>query len=152
MTMEAIRRIARQRLGYRSPVYRLAAQTLTDGMTLWREGLATYRQIARLRAAAGDGGKPVAIQFRSLQHPLYLRPGTDDLNAALNNIVRREYGYQPPPHASPEVMVDAGAYIGDTAVFFSTAIPRSRSMPSNQIPKAAPWPNATSPPTAIAST
>jgi hypothetical protein len=37
--MEAIRRIVRQRIGYRSPVYRLTARALTDSMTHWREGL-----------------------------------------------------------------------------------------------------------------
>lgn len=120
--METLRRLVRRRLGYRSPLYRVAARTLTDGMTIWREGLGTYWQTARLRAAAGRVGKPVAVRFRSLQHPLYLRPGTDDLDAALNNIVRHEYGYRC-PDTPPKVMVDAGAYIGDTAVFFLNRYP-----------------------------
>ena len=120
--METIRRLVRQRIGYKSPLYRIAARTLTGGMTLWREGLSTYLQTARLRAAPGKGGTPTAVRFRSLQHPLYLRPGTDDLNAALNNIVRHEYGYLQPA-TPPKVMVDAGAYIGDTAVFFLNRYP-----------------------------
>ncbi len=120
--METLRRLVRRRIGYRSPLYRMAARTLTDGMTLWREGLNTYRQTTRLRAVGGGAGVPVAIRFRSLQHPLYLRPGTDDLNAALDNIVRQEYGYQH-PETPPMVMVDAGAYIGDTAAFFLNRYP-----------------------------
>lgn len=122
MTMETLRRLVRRRIGYRSPLYRIAARTLTDGMTLWREGLGTYRQTARLRADTRGEDTPVAIRFRSLQHPLYLRPGTDDLDAALDNIVRREYGYRR-PDTPPKVMVDAGAYIGDTAVFFLNRYP-----------------------------
>lgn len=117
MTTEIIRRLIRERLGYRSRLYRLAARALTDTMTLWREGLGTYLQVVRLRMASDNMDSPVEVKFRSLAHPLYLRPGTDDLNAVLNNIVRQEYGYQS-PETPPKVMVDAGAYIGDTAVYF----------------------------------
>lgn len=120
--METIRRLVRHRIGYTSPFYRAAARILTDGMTIWREGLGTYWQIARLRESAGRTGALVAISVRSLEHQLYLRPGTDDLKAVLNNIVRREYGYQQ-PDTPPKVMVDAGAYIGDTAVFFLNRYP-----------------------------
>jgi FkbM family methyltransferase len=120
--METIRRLVRQRIGYSSPLYRMAARTLTGSMTLWREGLGTYLQTSRLRATPSNGSVLVEVRFRSLEHPLYLRPGTDDLNAALNNIVRHEYGYQLPA-TPPRVMVDAGAYIGDTAVFFLNRFP-----------------------------
>lgn len=64
----------------------------------------------------------MAIQFRTLQHPFWLRPGTDDLNAALNNIVRQEYGYQLPA-TPPKIMVDAGAYIGHSSVYFLSRYP-----------------------------
>ena len=120
--METLRRLVRQRIGYRSRLYRIAARTLTDAMTLWREGMGTYLQTVRLRVAAGQASAPIAIRFRSLQHPFYLRPGTEDLNASLNNIVRHEYGHQRPDRP-PKVMVDAGAYIGDTAVYFLNRYP-----------------------------
>ena len=120
--METIRRLVRQRIGYRSPLYRMAARTLTDSMTLWREGLGTYLQTSRLRTTPANGGVPVEVRLRSLQHPLYLRPGTDDLNAVLNNFFRHEYGYRQPA-TPPKVMVDAGAYIVDTAVFFLNRYP-----------------------------
>lgn len=122
--METIRRLIRKRIGYKSPLYRLAALLLTDGMTLWREGPYAYLQVIRLRRKIS--GAPEPVYFRSLAHPLFLRPGTSDLAAALNNIVRREYG-QMQPSRPPEVLVDAGAYIGDTSVFFLNRFPSLRA-------------------------
>lgn len=55
-------------------------------------GLGPYRQIRRQCAVAGQRGAPVAVGFQSLRHLLYLRPGTDELNAMLNNTVRTNTG------------------------------------------------------------
>lgn len=93
-----------------------------DGLTIAREGIRVYAQLRSIRASRVRGRAPIFVRFRSLKYPLMLRPGTDDVGAAVNNIVRREYGRFPPP-VSPRVMVDAGAYIGDTSIYFLNQYP-----------------------------
>lgn len=122
MITECIRRHVRGRLGYRSLIYQTASRVHTALITILREGFRTYQQIRRLRVGKGDAEK---VYFRSLEHPLFLRPGTDDIDAVLNNIVRREYG-QFDIDVIPKVIVDAGAYIGDTAAYFLSRFPTAK--------------------------
>ncbi|MEM6415364.1 MAG: FkbM family methyltransferase [Pseudomonadota bacterium] len=112
-----LRQVVRGQLGYRSPAYRFAARAYSDATILAREGFATLARLRRLEAAAKANSEPVPVTFTNLDHPMFLRPGTEDIGAAVNNIVRREYG-RFDPKVEPQTMVDAGAYIGDTSAYF----------------------------------
>lgn len=90
-------------------------------MTIYREGFGMFRKLQSLGRSSKPGA-PVSLRFRSLKHPLLIRPGTSDVGAALDNIVRQEYGRYP-PRQTPRVLVDAGAYIGDTSAFFLNRYP-----------------------------
>lgn len=124
--IEVIRQIVRKQLGYRSPIYRLAAKAYGDATILAREGVGTFAKLRKLNSLpAVDGSEAVPIRFSNLDYPLYLRPGTEDIGAAVDNIVRREYGHFDPTK-EPKTMVDAGAYIGDTSAYFLSRYPQLR--------------------------
>ncbi len=119
--MERIRQTIRNFLGYRSPFYRTASKFLTASTVIGREGFRTFRQVQRLNKL-GDS-TPQPIKLRKLKHEITVRPGTNDLDTILQSVVREEYGCQ---IASEDikVMVDAGAFIGDTAAYFLSRFPR----------------------------
>ena len=72
-------------------------------------------KLARKPAAAGV--EPMQIKFTNLDHPITVRPGTDDATTVISTVVREEYG-QLQLTGDPLVMIDAGAYIGDTSAYF----------------------------------
>lgn len=123
MNLEVVRKAARNVLGYRSPAYRLAARVLTQYQILRREGWSTMRQLNRIMGASG--GSEVALSLRSLRYPIFVRVGTDDVLTVVNNAIREEYG-QFADSFAPNVIVDAGAYIGDTSAYFLSRFPESR--------------------------
>jgi len=67
----------------------------------------------------------VWIKLPSLAQRIHVRPGTDEVGAILNNVLREEYG-QLPADFFPTVVVDAGAYIGDTAAYVLSRYPAAR--------------------------
>lgn len=117
-----LRKCVRDVLGYQSPAYRLGACLLTQYQTLRREGWNTMRQLEALKEASAS---EIALNLRSLRYPIVVRPGTDDVPAVVNNAIREEYG-QFATSFDPDVIVDAGAYIGDTSAYFLSRFPMSR--------------------------
>jgi FkbM family methyltransferase len=96
------------------------------------EGLRTTRALNRLGKAA-PGGMPEAVSFAKLAHPFYIRPGTKDVSVAVNNFVREEYGAFN-DLVNPRVLVDAGAFIGDTSAYFLSRFPGLRSIALEPMP------------------
>jgi hypothetical protein len=119
--MELIRRMLRGALGWDAPAYRLGSKLLTQAALVRSEGPATARALARLGSAA-PGGPTVPFRFARLAHPFHIRPGTKDVSVALNNFVREEYGAVAPAR-DPRVLLDGGAYIGDTSAYFLSQYP-----------------------------
>ena len=74
--------------------------------------------LALLRMA-NRSGPEVSVTLQSLQYPLLVRPGSEDVGTLVDNVLREEYG-QFPRTFQPATIVDAGAYIGDTAAYFLT--------------------------------
>lgn len=78
----------------------------------------TLRRLSQART-----GLPELVSFKSLEHPLYLRPGTPDAKTVITNIIRADHGRVRPP-VYPTSMIDAGAYIGDSSSYFLSKYPR----------------------------
>jgi FkbM family methyltransferase len=121
--METIRRIARQVLGYNSSAYRAASSALTNLEIVRKEGFGMLATVKRLGSGSGPA-EPVS--FRNLDHPIDVRPGTNDINTVLDTVVREEYGKHL-PNKELLTLIDAGAFIGDTSAYFLSRFPRLRT-------------------------
>lgn len=115
--MEFFRKIARRILGYNSWVYKRGSYLLNFLMTVYHEGINTWWTLSKLDQKKHFGELPCPIFMKKLLFPINIRPGTQDIGTILNNVVREEYG-QLYLSNSPKWMIDAGAYIGDTAAYF----------------------------------
>lgn len=118
--MELLRRSVRGVIGYNSPIYRAASEFLNFATVVANEGPGMWRKLRDLKEASGSyskGSPAVPVKLRKLQHPIMLRPGTEDASTVVHTIVREEYG-DFVPSKEPMVMIDAGAYIGDTSAYF----------------------------------
>lgn len=124
--MEKIRRVLRGVLGWDSWPYRRGSELLNLMMLLRNEELGTALSLQRLGNAA-PGGDAEALRFARLIYPFYLRPGTKDVSVAINNFVREEYGMVG-DLTDPRVLVDCGAYVGDTSAYFLSRFPGLRSI------------------------
>lgn len=113
--------MARSVLGYKSPVYRLAARVLTTFEIIKNEGYRTYRELQRVMNSQLP---EEVLSLQSLDYSITVRPGTDDVPALINNAVRKEYG-RFKKGFSPKVIIDAGAYIGDTSAYFLSRFPEA---------------------------
>ena len=119
---EILRRAVRNSIGFRSPVYQLGSSILTSAEVIRREGYGTWRRLRALSARKDPS--PELILLRGLKHPIYVRPGTEDLATIVNNVIREEYGQgQSFFTDAPQLMIDAGAFIGDTAAYFLSRFP-----------------------------
>lgn len=105
------------------------------GSAIWRESanLATL-----LSAMIGGNIKPylklrhlvennnnIQVQFKGLEYPFTIRPNFADLQTVKDNLIRNEWG-KLPKDFSPSVIVDAGAYIGDTAAYYASRFPNAK--------------------------
>lgn len=124
MNIDLLRRNIRGFLGYDTALYRFCARSLDFLSTVQREGLATYTALSRARNAT-DRRAPFPMSFKNLKYPILMRPGTQDADTLINNVVREEYGKFSAPRY-PLWMIDAGAYIGDTTAYFLSRFPQVR--------------------------
>lgn len=110
---ERFRAAIRGRLGYQSRLYAFASRVARTWLALRHEGLHGLEVLGMARSA----GEGQWVTLRGLSFPIFLRPGTEDIGSIVDNVFREEYG-QFPADYSPSVVVDAGAYIGDTSAYF----------------------------------
>ena len=140
--MEQLRQAVRGVLGYNSPIYRAASQATNCVNVIVKEGPATWLTLRRLSAApkrSDTSSGAVAVKLSKLDHPIMLRPGTQDAETVIHTVVREEYG-DFKPEREPKVMIDAGAYIGDTSAYFLSRFKQLRIValePSSQTYEAA---------------
>lgn len=119
--MEKIRSLVRKQVDWDSRLYRSCAFFLNWGSVAIKESLWTFFELWRLSNSNKLSFiKP--ISFRKLLAPFYLRSGTKDVSVAINNFVREEYAALELVR-NPKIMVDAGAYVGDTAAYFLSKYP-----------------------------
>jgi FkbM family methyltransferase len=80
--------------------------------------------VAAFLFAKLSGTKPLFKKnFPSLKYPFYLRIGTTDASVCKQDLIERQYEF--PLSIKPKVIVDAGANIGSSAVFFANKYPDS---------------------------
>lgn len=65
-----------------------------------------------------------SVKLRRIPFPIWFRPGSPDAHAIIQNLVRQEYGNLPGIFDCKTIL-DAGAYIGDTSIFFLNRFPES---------------------------
>jgi FkbM family methyltransferase len=116
---ERVRRFARGSLPRNA--YAKGAAFLDGWYGIQKFSLDEYRRLSAIRRSP-MGGPPAAIQLRPLAFPLYLRPGTPDVDVVIHAIARETYAFKLPT-APVKFIIDAGANIGDTAVWYATRFP-----------------------------
>jgi len=117
---EYVRRLARNVFGQGSLVYNLVAKSITASELVRSEGLRHAITVYRLGRTV-DGLKP--LKLSRLAHPIYVRTGTCDVGEVINVVVRQEYWIPLPSGLKPRSLLDAGAFIGDTAAYFLSRYP-----------------------------
>lgn len=81
-------------------------------------GLPVY---LRLKTGMTDG-----IRLPGIKHPLRMRPRRADKISFREIFMKREYDVQLPSAIEPEVIIDGGANVGFTSVFFANRYPKAR--------------------------
>ncbi len=104
-------------------MYKVGATFLDFISVTQKEGIRTWFTLKQLEAGSSGSFSPVLVTMRKLQYPIFIRPGTADVETIINNVIREEYGHFQPA-GDPEWMIDAGAYIGDTAAYFLSRFPK----------------------------
>lgn len=119
---ERIRRLVRASLP--KSLYRRGASVIDAWYGMRHFGLQGYQRLSTLsRSPVSDA--PAKVTFRPLPHPFYVRPGTPDAGLVIQTIGREMYSYRlpdPPIH----LIVDAGANIGDTAIWYASKFPKAQ--------------------------
>lgn len=121
--MEIIRRTVRKIIGYNSSLYQSASGFVNFTSTTLKQGIKTWGLLNEIQKGEKGGGPARAISLKNLDHPISLRPGTDDVGTIISNVIREEYGRYKPKQ-DPEWMIDAGAYIGDTTAYYLSKYPK----------------------------
>ncbi|MGZ4881650.1 MAG: FkbM family methyltransferase [Halobacteriota archaeon] len=95
------------------------------------EGVQSYYRLFGLKgvflvANARLFGKPIeiAVSIDRIAHPVHLRLRTTDVSLFEEIIVNSEYYFK--PSKPPRIIIDAGANIGLTSVFYANKFPRAR--------------------------
>lgn len=66
----------------------------------------------------------VTVAVDGVSHPIHLRLRTTDVSTFIEIIVNREYDWDPPN--APRIIVDAGANIGLSSIFYANKHPEAR--------------------------
>ena len=70
------------------------------------------------------GQKEIKIWLREMQHPVILRPGTSDVPLLYHIFAEEEYDLR--PKREPAFIIDAGANVGFTTIYFANKFPNAR--------------------------
>lgn len=121
-SMEIVRRSLRRLISTNSWFYRLCASTLDLGFITARYGPGAYLRLIKAQRPVNRDQAPLTMSFNNLLHPINIRPGTDDARTIIDNIIREEWG-KFEPDSDPRLMIDGGAYIGDSSAYFLSRFP-----------------------------
>src|SRR6266566_2247026 len=102
--------------------YGCLAQLYNLSVGAYRVGLGAYFAMQRLSTSPIDDLAAQAFSLPMLKHPVWLRPGTPDFHEVLHTVIRANYGRWLPPEPV-RLIIDAGAYIGETTVWYLSRFP-----------------------------
>lgn len=132
--IDSIRKTIRDVIRSDSGLYQAGAGFLDFISIIWKEGIRKWFEIGKFQGRSKTGVSISFLALKNLKYPIFLRSGTEDIGTVVNNVIREEYG-----HFSlakePEWMIDAGAYIGDTAVYFLSRFPNLKLIALEPNPK-----------------
>jgi FkbM family methyltransferase len=123
--VEMIRQISRKLINSKSVLYKLGSEILVFLSVTRKEGISKWRMLKGLASNRTGSLDTIPIILRNLKYPIHVRPGTEDISMIINTAIREEYG-QFQPERDPEWIIDAGAYIGDTASYFLSRFPNAK--------------------------
>lgn len=123
--------MARKVFSSSSRPYSLASSVLNSAEIIRKEGVGMARTLHRLQFASPS--EPVALRFSRLNHPFFVRPGTDDIITVISNVIREEYGHF--QMNEPRWLIDGGAYIGDSSAYFLSRFPTLKAVSLEPDPK-----------------
>jgi FkbM family methyltransferase len=95
-----------------------------DFLVMQRIGFRGMRKLKRFGTAGCSSFPLEVLALPNLAYPFWIRPGTSDAIEVTHTILRECYG-QYRPNFSPRFIVDAGAYIGDSACWFLSRYPHA---------------------------
>jgi FkbM family methyltransferase len=81
-----------------------------------------FKWVSNRKNAAQQDGTMITLKASNLLHPFSVRAGTTDVRTFLYSVAREAYGRYFPA-GSVRYILDAGANIGDTSVWFLTRFP-----------------------------
>ena len=102
--------------------YGALSHTVCKMETIRGEGWSKYRA---LYAPPRFEGQVRTIQIKTCATPIYYRPGTSDVIAIVQNLIRHSYGNFSMPF-NPRTIVDGGGYIGDVSLYYLNRYPQCR--------------------------
>ena len=104
-------------------IYARGAALLDSAYGVQAFGLRQFQELSALRSSPIEL-RPAPIRLRNLSHPFYVRPGTPDAGVVIQAMARQAYSYAIPSRPI-HLVVDAGANIGDTAVWYANRFPEA---------------------------
>lgn len=118
---ERVRRVVRGTLP--KSFYTMGASMLDTVYGVQSFGLREYKELSALRKAKSEV-HPRPIRLRNLAHPFFVRPGTSDAGVLIQAMAREAYSYVLPSRPI-HLVVDAGANIGDSTVWYANQFPEA---------------------------
>lgn len=119
---EIVRRILRRSLP--RSIYSKCADACNVYYGIRRLGWRDYAEFRRV-CRNPKGRDPVALKLRTLPHPFYVRVGTSDAEQVVHSILREVYAYRA-PSGPVNLIIDAGANVGDTSVWYAARFPTAK--------------------------
>ena len=118
---EQIRRVVRGAVP--KSLYARGATLVDSAYGVKAFGFREFRTLSALRNAPVESD-PAPVRLRNLAYPFYVRPGTPDAGVVIQAMARQAYSYALPSRPV-NLIVDAGANIGDTAVWYANQFPEA---------------------------
>lgn len=114
---QLVRTIAGQKL------YLLLARIYGHSASLWSAGPLLYLRLRRLQRNSTHR-LPEQVKLPQFSHPIYARAGTSDPFVLQDVLIRYLYNcYE--PKRSPSLIIDAGANVGYSSLFFLNKFPHA---------------------------
>ena len=122
--------IERVRSTVRPMLPRAIYQSFSEGVDtltgVRRMGWTGYRRLrATFRGHCDPESRLTSFTIPPIAHELWIRPGTPDGHSLVSSLIREDYGTFLPT-GPVKLVIDAGGYIGDSAIWYLTRFPYAK--------------------------